>query len=142
MIGRCTFPVQKRTNTMPQRFRVAVTDYLAEATIERSVLGPIAEVLTLQETRESQVIARAPDADALIAFHDMQLTDASLGKLPRCRVVVRCGVGFDRIDIEAAGKHGIVVCNVPDYGTEEVADHALLMLLAVARRLVPCHNGI
>jgi D-3-phosphoglycerate dehydrogenase len=127
---------------MPQRFRVAVTDYLAEATIERSVLGPIAEVLTLQETRESQVVARAPDADALICFHDMQLTDASLGKLPRCRVVVRCGVGFDRIDIEAAGKHGIVVCNVPDYGTEEVADHALLMLLAVARRLVPCHNGI
>jgi phosphoglycerate dehydrogenase-like enzyme len=72
----------------------------------------------------------------------MQLTDASLAKLPRCKVVVRCGVGYDRIDIEAAGRHGIVVCNVPDYGTEEVADHAIMMLLAVARRLVPCHNGI
>lgn len=127
---------------MPERFRVAVTDYLAEASIERAVLGALADVVLLQETRESQIVARTPDADALIAFHDIELTDASLAKLPRCRAIVRCGVGFDRVDIEAAGRQGIVVCNVPDYGTEEVADHALLMLLAIARRLVPCHNAI
>jgi phosphoglycerate dehydrogenase-like enzyme len=127
---------------MPERFRVYVTDYLSEVTIERAVLGPIADVIPLQETHESKVVARAADADALISFHDMQLTDASLSKLPRCKVAVRCGVGFDRIDVEAAGRHGIVVCNVPDYGTEEVADHAILMLLAISRRLVACHNGI
>src|SRR5439155_26055515 len=72
----------------------------------------------------------------------MEFTAASLSKYPRCRAIVRCGVGVDRIDVAAAGKNGIVVCNVPDYGTEEVADHAILMLLAVARRLVPCHNAI
>jgi phosphoglycerate dehydrogenase-like enzyme len=72
----------------------------------------------------------------------MKLTAASLTRLPRCRVVVRCGVGFDNVDLEAAGKLGIVVCNVPDYGTEEVADHTLLMLLAIARRLVVCHNDV
>ncbi len=55
---------------------------------------------------------------------------------------MRCGVGFDNIDIRAAGLHGIVVCHVPDYGTEEVADHALLLLLALARRLLPCHEAI
>jgi D-3-phosphoglycerate dehydrogenase len=127
---------------MPERFRVVVTDYLAEASIERAVLGTLADLVLLQETRESQVVARTPDADALIAFHDIELTEASLSRFPQCKVVVRCGVGFDRVDIEAAGRHGIVVCNVPDYGTEEVADHALLMLLAIARRLVPCHNAI
>jgi D-3-phosphoglycerate dehydrogenase len=127
---------------MPDRFRVVVTDYLTEANVERAVLGGIAEVVLLQETHESKVISRASDADALIAFHDMELTEASLSKLPHCRVVVRCGVGYDRIDIVAAGKHGIPVCNVPDYGTEEVADHAILMLLAIARRLIPCHNSI
>ncbi len=127
---------------MPERFRVVVTDYLAEDAIERAVLGGLADVVLLQETRESQIVARTPDADALIAFHDMELTEASLARLPRCRAVVRCGVGFDRVDIESAGRNGIVVCNVPDYGTEEVADHALLMLLAIARRLVPCHNSI
>jgi C-terminal binding protein len=127
---------------MPDRFRVVVTDYLTEATVERAVLGGIADVVLLQETHEGKVVSRTPDADALIAFHDMELTGASLSKLPRCRAVVRCGVGYDRIDLEAAGKHGIVVCNVPDYGTEEVADHAILMLLAIARRLIPCHNTI
>ncbi len=127
---------------MTERFRVVVTDYLAEAGIERSVLGGLADVILLQETREGQIVDRTPDADALIAFHDMELTDASLSRLPRCKVVVRCGVGYDRVDVEAAGKHGIVVCNVPDYGTEEVADHALMMLLASARRLVACHNAI
>lgn len=127
---------------MPERFRVVITDYLTEATIERSVLGGLADIVLLQETRDSQIVSRTPDADALIVFHDMELTAASLSNLPRCKVIARCGVGFDRIDIEAAGRNGIVVCNVPDYGTEEVADHALMMLLAIARRLVPCHNGI
>ncbi len=121
---------------------MAVTDYLAEATVERSVLGPSADVVLLQAVRESEIVERAADADALIVFHNMKLTAASLERLPDCRAVVRCGVGVDNVDLEAAGHLGIVVCNVPDYGTEEVADHSILMLLAIARRLVPCHNGI
>jgi ribosomal protein S28E/S33 len=75
------------TSTMPERFRVVVADYLAEASIERAVLGPLADIVLLQETRESQVVARTPDADAIIAFHDIQLTEASLSKLPHCKVV-------------------------------------------------------
>ena len=127
---------------MVERFKVAITDYLAEATVERSVLGPIADLELLQADSEDEVVERAPDASALIVFHNMKLTDASLAQLAECRVIVRCGVGVDNVDLEAAGRHGIVVCNVPDYGTEEVADHSLLMLLAIARRLVPCHNNI
>jgi lactate dehydrogenase-like 2-hydroxyacid dehydrogenase len=62
--------------------------------------------------------------------------------LSRCRGIVRCGVGYDNIDLQAAGRHGIVVCNVPDYGTEEVADHALMLLLALARRVLPADRDI
>lgn len=124
---------------MSARFRVAVTDYLAEASVEAPVLAPEAVVDLLQARTEHEVVLRAPDADALLVFHDMKLTAASLSKLPRCRVVVRVGVGFDNVDLRAAGEVGIAVCNVPDYGTEEVADHALLLLLAVVRRLIPCH---
>src|SRR6202022_233239 len=65
-----------------------------------------------------------------------------LASMPKCRGIVRCGVGSDNVDLEEAGSRGIVVCNVPDYGTEEVADHALLFLLALARRLVPAHEAI
>ena len=52
------------------------------------------------------------------------------------------GSGYNNIDLDAATRHGVIVCNVPDYGTEEVADHAIMFLLALARRLVPCHEAI
>ena len=51
-------------------------------------------------------------------------------------------MGYDNVDIKAAGEKGIAVCNVPDYGTEEVADHAVMLLLAIARRLIPCYDDI
>lgn len=127
---------------MPERYHVAITDYLTEASVERAVLGQLANLELLGASREQEIVVRTPHTDGLIVFHDMKLSEASLAKLPRCRVIVRCGVGYDNIDLEAAGRHGIVVCNVPDYGSEEVADHAILLLLAVARRLIPCHNGI
>ena len=51
----------------------------------------------------------------------------------RCRIVVREGVGYDTLDLPAWSARGVPVCNVPDYGTTEVADHALALLLALAR---------
>ncbi len=78
----------------------------------------------------------------LLVYHDIKLTERALAALTRCKAVIRCGVGFDNVDLQAAGERGIVVCNVPDYGTEEVADHALMMLLAVARRLLPADRAI
>jgi D-3-phosphoglycerate dehydrogenase/C-terminal binding protein len=56
--------------------------------------------------------------------------------LERARIIVRNGVGFDVVDLEAAGEAGIAVCNVPDYGTTEVADSAIAMMLAFARGTV------
>ena len=55
---------------------------------------------------------------------------------------MRAGVGYNNVDLEAATRHGVVVCNVPDYGTEEVADHAIMFLLAIVRRLLPSHEAI
>ncbi len=51
----------------------------------------------------------------------------------RCRIAVRSGVGFDNLDLEGFGRRGVPVCNVPDYGTTEVADHALALMLALTR---------
>ena len=56
--------------------------------------------------------------------------------------MVRAGVGYNNIDCASATRHGVVVCNVPDYGTEEVADHALMLLLALARQLIESHVAI
>jgi C-terminal binding protein len=53
------------------------------------------------------------------------------------RVIIRNGVGYDNVDIRSAAENGIAVCNVPDYGTEEVADHALALILALIRQIKP-----
>jgi D-3-phosphoglycerate dehydrogenase / 2-oxoglutarate reductase len=80
----------------------------------------------------SDVIEQARDADALINQY-APIDESVLGDLLRCRVVVRYGVGVDTIDVEAATRHGVWVVNVPDYGTEEVSDHAFALLLNLLR---------
>ncbi len=127
---------------MSNRFHVVVTDHLSEAGPEKKILDDIADLTLLQTVDETEVIRRASNADVLLVYHDMKLTDRSISMLPKVRGIIRCGVGFDNIDLDAAGKHGVVVCNVPDYGTEEVADHALMLLIAIARRFLPANQAV
>jgi len=62
-------------------------------------------------------------------------TGRVLSELKPCKIIVRYGVGVDTVDLAAAAERGIVVSNVPDYGTEEVADHALAMMLCLTRKV-------
>jgi D-3-phosphoglycerate dehydrogenase len=121
---------------------VVVTDHLAEAGVERDILDAAAEVRLLHTDDEREVARAAAEADALLVYHTLKLGEHTIAALRRCRGIVRAGVGYDNIDLQAAGQRGIVVCNVPDYGTEEVADHALMLLLALARRLMPADRAI
>lgn len=128
---------------MADRFRVVMTDFMDEATVEEPILGGVADLVMAQSHDESELAPFVAEADALIAYHDIHfIGETTFARAPRCRGVVRAGVGYNNIDLAAAGRHGIVVCNVPDYGTEEVADHAMMLLLAVARRLVACTTAI
>lgn len=127
---------------MSDRPLVVMTDYLSEASCEDRVLEGVADVMLLGAREDSTVVERAAHADALLVFHDIKITARSIDRLDRCKGIVRVGVGFDNVDLAAAGRRGIVVCNVPDYGTEEVADHALMQILALARRLMSAHQAI
>src|SRR3954469_2348450 len=68
-------------------------------------------------------------ADAVVGSCPPQYID----KLRNCRIFVKYGVGYDDVDIERFGKLGIPVCNVPDYGTREVADHAIALMMTLAK---------
>jgi phosphoglycerate dehydrogenase-like enzyme len=127
---------------MPHRPLVVVTDAVAESGAETRVLDGVADLKLLQTDDESVVAEGAADADVLLVFHTIKIGERTISRLGRCKGIVRCGVGYDNVDIHAAGARGIVVCNVPDYGAEEVADHALMLLLAVARRLLPAHQAL
>jgi len=126
-----------------KRFTVLIADFLDETSIESTVLGDIAQLVMARASDETELIDYLPQADAIMLFHEIEmLGEASFARAPRCRCVVRAGVGYNNIDVEAATRHGVIVCNVPDYGTEEVADHAIMFLLALARRLVTSHQAI
>ena len=74
-------------------------------------------------------------AAAVLAAAHPRFTRAVLARLPGVRAIVRYGVGVDSIDLAAATDHGIMVCNVPDFGTEEVALHTVALVLALTRRI-------
>jgi len=76
------------------------------------------------------------NCDAIVIWQVMELREATIAKLDKCRIVARAGVGFDGIDLAACAKRGIAVCNCPDYGTTDVADHAIALYLALARGIV------
>ena len=116
--------------------RVVITDYWAPpADVEQDQLTEIATVECLQAKQESDLHNRVGDVDGVILCHEISLTEKIIPELTQCKVIVRCGVGYDNVDLKAAGEHGILVCNVPDYGVDEVADHAIGMMLACNRGL-------
>jgi D-3-phosphoglycerate dehydrogenase / 2-oxoglutarate reductase len=109
---------------------------------ERSVLdGHDVELRVLQCRTPEEVAAQAGDADVLINQY-VPITAEALDALPRCRLVVRYGVGVDNVDVEAAAARGVWVANVPDYGRDEVADHTLALALAVLRGVVALDRSV
>jgi C-terminal binding protein len=119
---------------MSNRFKVVITDMLVEPLdCERGILEDIADVVALNASHPSELVGKIEDADALMVYHYLTHPKETLETLKNCKAIVRPGVGYDNIDIAAAGKLGIPVCNVPDYGTEEVADSALGMALCLSR---------
>ena len=76
-----------------------------------------------------------PTADDIILWHHIRLTPVVLGQLNETKLIVRNGVSYDKVDIGACAEAGIAVSNIPDYGTEEVADHALALTVALPPRL-------
>jgi C-terminal binding protein len=109
--------------------------YLSEPNIEREILDAHAKVDLLCVDTAQEVIGQLEHADAIISWHHIALQADILPHLKHCRGIVRASVGYDNIDLECSARLGIPVCNVPDYGTEEVADHTLALIFALVRRL-------
>jgi D-3-phosphoglycerate dehydrogenase / 2-oxoglutarate reductase len=116
--------------------KVLVTDAdYSSLDIEADVLAAAGHELVVASCRTPQeVIAAAAGVDALLVQF-APITAEVFEALPQLRLLSRYGVGVDVVDTEAARDHGVWVCNVPDYGTTEVAMHAVAMLLALLRNV-------
>lgn len=119
---------------MVHRYKVVVADFIHDALDpERQILGDLADVVALDAHHEDELVGRIEDADAIMLYHNLSLSRKTIERLEHCKLIIRCGVGYDNIDRQFARSRGIVVANVPDYGTEEVADTAIGMMLALTR---------
>ncbi|TBL76593.1 C-terminal binding protein [Paenibacillus thalictri] len=115
---------------------VAVTDYgFPDLKQEEEVLLPLGfQFATGRCTTAEQVIQLAGEADAILTER-APITKEVIEQLHNCKIIVRYGVGVDNVDVEAAKARHIPVVNVPDYGTGEVADHAMTLLLSSVRKI-------
>ena len=108
--------------------------------VEREVYGPDMRVLVRGTADLSDLeTADCEAAEGLLVLRH-RVTAQHLARFPRLRVVVRMGVGYDLIDRVAAAARGVMICNVPDYGTTEVADHAIGLMLALRRGMALYHD--
>ncbi len=116
--------------------RVLVTDHVfGGLEVEHDVLGPLgAEVTQAPATDEATLAELAASADAILVCYakvTRPVVEAAAGA--GCKVIARYGIGYDNVDTAAAAEHGITVTYVPDYCLDEVADHAMALLLTLAR---------
>ena len=93
-----------------------------------------AELLLAEASTPLAIMQVARDADALLVTY-AKVTSEMIGQMTRCRIIARFGIGVDNVDIAAATNASIVVTRVPDYCIDEVSDHTMALLLALARKI-------
>lgn len=110
--------------------------------LEASILGPDGNIVRhMHDGDERGLIAACQDADVILTAF-VPLTRSVINALPKCRLISVAATGYSCVDIEAAADADISVCAIDDYCSEEVADHTMLLMLALCRRLLEYHEQV
>ena len=113
---------------------VLMPDVISDPDIEMRVFGEQFQMLTPNVSKVDDISLDVwHTADAVMGWHTLWYDSGLIGKLNNCKLIIRIGVGFDNVDLKSAGELGIAVSNVPDYGTTDVADHTIALLLGFFR---------
>ena len=117
-----------------RKFTIVVTDFIADSLEkEKQIVRGAVELIALDAKSEEALEGKIEDADAIIVYHTICITRKTIDRLSKCKIIVRAGVGIDNVDHRYARLKGIPVANIPDYGSEEVADTAIGMMLSLTR---------
>ena len=95
-----------------------------------------AEFIGIPCQTEDEIIAATADASAVFAILQ-DFNKRVIDNMKQCRIICCVSIGYSNVDLDAATQNGILVTNVPDYCLEEVSDHAMALLLACARKMMP-----
>ncbi|WP_431282982.1 C-terminal binding protein [Humitalea sp. 24SJ18S-53] len=115
-----------------------------DTSVEQEVLGRNVRILHGGAPHDRDLSLLSDDVcaevDGLFIFRHW-LRAADIARFPKLKVVVRMGVGYDRLDRKTLAERQVRVCNVPDYGTMEVADHAIALALSLRRGIILHHDA-
>lgn len=122
---------------MAPKAKVVLTDYVWDSLdVEKKALAGVADrFVALRTKKPEEFLAEAADCDALLNTYAGPITADVMARMPRCKIIARYGIGVDTIDVEAATAAGIIVTNNPSYCLDEVAEHAMALVLACARKV-------
>ncbi len=116
---------------------VIVGQFMEGIEIERQTLEPIGvEIVDTRDFSDAETDEALRTADAVL-FRKLGVTRELINSLENCKIICTYAAGYDMIDVEAATERKIMVANTPGYGNDEVADHTLMLLFALTRRLIP-----
>jgi D-3-phosphoglycerate dehydrogenase len=116
--------------------KVVITDHVVgNIDIEREILGPDTEIILCNALSPEGFMDAAKSCDALLTTYAKPIGRAEMEGMPNCRIIARYGIGVDTIDLDAATDLGITVTNNPSYCVDEVAEHALALMLSAWRRV-------
>lgn len=121
---------------MSNNWKILITDYAwPSVEPERQVLARVgAELIVAESGDEAELLSLAPKMDGILTCWK-PVRENVIAAANKCQIIGRCGIGLDNIDVAAATQHGIVVTNVPAYCVDEVAEQAMALLLACARKI-------
>ncbi|MGH8419935.1 MAG: C-terminal binding protein [Pseudomonas sp.] len=121
---------------MSRQYKIGIIDpqFSDDLSLEQSVAGELAQVLTFRPEELELRASELSELDGIVHCRSRNKLGAGLiAQMQNVKVVVQAGVGTDHIDISACSRRKIPVCNVPDYGTREIADHAIALMLTLRR---------
>ena len=124
--------------------KVVITDYYYETLDNEKRIFSQVDDLELEAYHckdENEVINLVKDADAVIVQF-APMTKKVIDAMEKCKIIVRYAIGVDNIDLNAATEKGIYVANVPDYSIDEVSNHAITLLMALTKKLIPLVNSV
>ncbi len=120
---------------MTSQKKIVLTEPMPLVQDELQILEREAQVELIRSTDHDIIMNRARDADVLMVVY-AKVTSDMIESAARLKGIIKYGVGVDNIDVSKATELGIIVANVPDYAIETVADHAMGLLLSLARRIM------
>ncbi len=142
MLGRMSIPLltkkQAETPASARGSRIAFLE--ADSEDHASIRQHFPDALIVKEALSpDEVVAQCADAEAICTFIHTFFPAAVIERLPKLKLLSTRSVGYDHIDLGACGKRGILVCNVPDYGSHVIAEHVFALILSTLRHVPEAH---